>query len=141
MPTLAAMPNRDRDLYFHNRPHRVPLGFEQHGGDKQFATTLARGIELMRCFTAEDTALSNAELAARTGLPREHAPHSPHDLLFDPVGSASAPGNGKSVPAPRISNGFPGNGGSPAERCVVARCPAARGVRASPGETRGRRRA
>ncbi len=64
------MPNRDRDLYFHNRPHRVPLGFEQHGGDKQFATTLARGIELMRCFTAEDTALSNAELAARTGLPR-----------------------------------------------------------------------
>jgi DNA-binding IclR family transcriptional regulator len=60
----------DRERYFRNQPHRVPLGYEEFAGDKQFATTLARGIELLRCFTAEDTALTNAELAVRTGLPR-----------------------------------------------------------------------
>lgn len=60
----------DRDRYFRNQPHRVPLGYEEYAGDKQFATTLARGIELLRCFTARDTALSNAELSALTALPR-----------------------------------------------------------------------
>jgi DNA-binding IclR family transcriptional regulator len=59
-----------RERYFRNQPHRVPLGYEAFAGDKQFATTLARGIELLRCFTAEDHELSNAELAARAGLPR-----------------------------------------------------------------------
>ncbi|MDE2452070.1 MAG: helix-turn-helix domain-containing protein [Burkholderiales bacterium] len=61
---------RDRDKYFRNQPHRVPLGYEEYAGDKQFATTLARGIELLRCFTAGDLALSNGEFASRTGLPR-----------------------------------------------------------------------
>ena len=42
----------------------------QVAGDKQFATTLARGIELLRCFTADATELSNADLAQRSGLPR-----------------------------------------------------------------------
>jgi DNA-binding IclR family transcriptional regulator len=64
------MNHQERERYFRNQPHRVPLGFETYAGDKQFATTLARGIELLRCFTAEDTELSNAELAGRTGLPR-----------------------------------------------------------------------
>lgn len=64
------MDNRDRERYFRNQPRRVPLGFAEYAGDKQFATTLARGIELLRCFTADATELSNAELAARTGLPR-----------------------------------------------------------------------
>jgi DNA-binding IclR family transcriptional regulator len=48
----------------------VPLGYEEYAGDKQFATTLARGIELLRCFSAGDTMLSNGELALRTGLPK-----------------------------------------------------------------------
>jgi DNA-binding IclR family transcriptional regulator len=60
----------DRERYFRNQPHRVPLGYHEYAGDKQFATTLARGIELLRCFTARDTALSNAELAALCELPR-----------------------------------------------------------------------
>ena len=51
-------------------PVRVPLGYEEHAGDKQFATTLARGIELLRCFTPDEPQLGNRELAARTGLPR-----------------------------------------------------------------------
>ncbi|KNZ31876.1 MAG: hypothetical protein AD742_15200 [Methylibium sp. NZG] len=48
----------------------MPLGYEEYAGDKQFATTLARGIELLRCFSASDTMLSNGELALRTGLPK-----------------------------------------------------------------------
>lgn len=60
----------ERLRYFRNQPRRVPLGYEEFAGDKQFATTLARGIELLRCFTAEESELGNAELAARTGLPR-----------------------------------------------------------------------
>lgn len=64
------MQPREREKYFRNQPHRVPLGYEEYAGDKQFATTLARGIELLRCFTAGDLALSNGEFAARTGLAR-----------------------------------------------------------------------
>ncbi|MEJ7931633.1 IclR family transcriptional regulator [Ramlibacter sp. AN1015] len=37
-------------------------------GDRQFATTLARGLELLRCFTPEQPVLGNRELADRTGL-------------------------------------------------------------------------
>lgn len=38
--------------------------------DASFATTLARGLDLLSAFRAGDGALSNAELAARTGLSR-----------------------------------------------------------------------
>ena len=63
-------PAADRERYLRNLPHRVPLAYAEHAGDKQFATTLARGIELLRCFTAADAELSNGELAARSALPR-----------------------------------------------------------------------
>lgn len=51
-------------------PSKVPLGYEELAGDKQFATTLARGVELLRCFTPREPVLGNRELAERTGLPR-----------------------------------------------------------------------
>jgi DNA-binding IclR family transcriptional regulator len=38
--------------------------------DSQFATTLARGLDILRCFTPEDTLLGNSQLAARTGMSR-----------------------------------------------------------------------
>ncbi len=60
----------DRERYLLNQPRRVPLGFGAYAGDRQFATTLARGLELLRCFSATEVQLSNAELAARTALPR-----------------------------------------------------------------------
>jgi len=41
----------------------------EHGGDRQFATTLARGMELLRCFTPEEPVLGNRELSRRLGLP------------------------------------------------------------------------
>jgi DNA-binding IclR family transcriptional regulator len=69
MPT-SPMTDQDRLRYFRNEPRRVPLAYAEHAGDKQFATTLARGIELLRCFGAHEGELSNAEIAQRTGLPR-----------------------------------------------------------------------
>lgn len=36
--------------------------------DRQFATTLARGLEVLHCFTPRDTQLGNAQLTARTGM-------------------------------------------------------------------------
>jgi len=50
-------------------PRRVPAGFQEHEGDRQFATTLARGLELLRCFTPEQPVLGNKELAHKLGLP------------------------------------------------------------------------
>jgi DNA-binding IclR family transcriptional regulator len=50
-------------------PRRVPAGLEEYEGDRQFATTLARGLELLRCFTPEEPILGNKELAQRLHLP------------------------------------------------------------------------
>ena len=38
--------------------------------DRQFAMTLARGLEVLRAFTAAHPVLSNREIADRTGLPK-----------------------------------------------------------------------
>lgn len=47
---------------------RVLESFAEFAGDKQFATTLARGLEILRCFTPDGTTLGNKDLAERTGL-------------------------------------------------------------------------
>lgn len=36
--------------------------------DRQFSRNLARGLEVLRCFNADDIALSNSEICRRTGL-------------------------------------------------------------------------
>lgn len=41
---------------------------ESGGSDRQFASTLARGLEILRCFTPERPVLGNRELADLTGL-------------------------------------------------------------------------
>lgn len=38
--------------------------------DRQFATNLARGLEVLRAFTPDEPLLGNRELAQRTGLPK-----------------------------------------------------------------------
>lgn len=50
-------------------PSRVPHNLREHEGDRQFATTLARGLELLRCFTAEQPILGNKDLAKLLQLP------------------------------------------------------------------------
>lgn len=44
------------------------LSEDEAGG--QFVTALARGLELMRCFTPRDNVLGNQDLARMTGLPK-----------------------------------------------------------------------
>jgi hypothetical protein len=38
--------------------------------DRQFVTALARGLEILRCFSRKDRELGNGEIASRTGLAR-----------------------------------------------------------------------
>jgi len=42
----------------------------EHEGDRQFATTLARGLEVLRCFTPLEAMLGNKDISVRTGLPK-----------------------------------------------------------------------
>lgn len=39
-------------------------------GDRQFATTLARGLDVLRCFTPLHPILGNKEISERSGLPK-----------------------------------------------------------------------
>jgi DNA-binding IclR family transcriptional regulator len=43
---------------------------DEYAGDRQFATTLARGLGVLRCFTPTEPMLGNKEISARTGLPK-----------------------------------------------------------------------
>ena len=38
--------------------------------DRQFASTLGRGLDILRCFTAGEPVLGNKDIAQRTGLPK-----------------------------------------------------------------------
>ena len=51
------------------RPER-PMDAETLSEDRQFVTAIARGFDVLRAFTAQDTMLGNQELAERTGLPK-----------------------------------------------------------------------
>jgi DNA-binding IclR family transcriptional regulator len=51
--------------YLDSKARYVPDEFD---GDRQFATTLARGLDILHTFTPRDSQLGNAELAARTGM-------------------------------------------------------------------------
>lgn len=51
-------------------PSRAPWTYADYEGDRQFATTLARGLELLRCFSPQQPLLSNKDLAQRMRLPR-----------------------------------------------------------------------
>jgi DNA-binding IclR family transcriptional regulator len=48
---------------------RTPI-FDETKEDRQFATTLARGLEILRCFTPQQPLLGNKELVQATGLPK-----------------------------------------------------------------------
>jgi DNA-binding IclR family transcriptional regulator len=47
-----------------------PVYSYEHEGDRQFATTLARGLEVLRCFTPLEPMLGNKDISVRTGLPK-----------------------------------------------------------------------
>jgi len=52
----------------------------EHEGDRQFATTLARGLEVLRCFTPMEPMLGNKEISVRTGLPKPTVSRLPSTL-------------------------------------------------------------
>jgi DNA-binding IclR family transcriptional regulator len=52
---------------------RIPSGTARPRStrdDRQFVTALARGLDILRCFSREDRELANSEIATRTGLAR-----------------------------------------------------------------------
>jgi DNA-binding IclR family transcriptional regulator len=49
--------------------------------DRQFVTALARGLELLRCFTPRENTLGNLELARKTGLPKPTVSRLTHTLM------------------------------------------------------------
>ncbi|MGE0802020.1 MAG: IclR family transcriptional regulator [Lautropia sp.] len=53
-----------------NEAQTRPAIYEDTLADKQFATTLARGLEILRAFTPQEPMLGNKELSQRTGLPK-----------------------------------------------------------------------
>lgn len=63
------------------RISRTPLGLEEYAGDKQFATTLARGLELLHCFTPERPVLGNSEMAHMLQLPKATVSRLSYTLL------------------------------------------------------------
>ena len=48
--------------------------------DRQFVTALARGLELLRCFTPRESLLGNQDLAKKTGLPKPTVSRLTHTL-------------------------------------------------------------
>ena len=49
-------------------------------GDRKFVTSLARGLEVLRCFRPFETTLTNQEIAQRTGLPKPTVSRLTHTL-------------------------------------------------------------
>ena len=47
-----------------------PIEDMQDENDRQFITALARGLELLRCFSPKHQHLGNQELSQMTGLPK-----------------------------------------------------------------------
>lgn len=54
---------------------------DDHSGDRQFVTALARGLEILSCFGPEDRFLSNHLIAERTGLARPTVSRLTHTLM------------------------------------------------------------
>jgi DNA-binding IclR family transcriptional regulator len=68
-PGLQAQENpADRGATKDWRPPAAHYLPDEFADDRQFAATLARGLEVLHCFTPRDTQLGNAELAARTRM-------------------------------------------------------------------------
>lgn len=67
-PTDRAVPDSSSDIA---RVLLDPMAtIEDEEKDRQFVTALARGLELLRCFSPRESVLSNQELARKANLPR-----------------------------------------------------------------------
>ena len=57
-----------------------PAAIADNETDRQFAATLARGLDVLRCFTATEPELTNKEISSRTGLPKPTVSRLTHTL-------------------------------------------------------------
>lgn len=57
-----------------------PLEQGNEEEDRQFVTALARGLEILRCFTPRQNTLGNQEIAKKTGLPKPTVSRLTHTL-------------------------------------------------------------
>ena len=46
------------------------IDFDEGADSRRFVTALARGLDVLACFQVDEKWLTNAEIAARTGLPK-----------------------------------------------------------------------
>lgn len=53
---------------------------DENAGDRHFVTSLERGLRVIAAYRPDDRALSNQEIAARTGLPRSTVARFTHTL-------------------------------------------------------------
>lgn len=60
---------------------RAPAAFSEFAGDKQFATTLARGLVILGCFSERTPYLNNKELSELSGLPKATVSRLTYTLL------------------------------------------------------------
>ena len=68
---LARIEKHSRATRAKKRQPRVAPPANVYGeSDRQFATTLARGLDVLRCFTATEPELTNKDISVRTGLPK-----------------------------------------------------------------------
>jgi DNA-binding IclR family transcriptional regulator len=65
----------------HSSPVVVPEGADASADkDRNFVVALARGMELLRCFSTHEMVLGNQDLAAKTGLPKATISRLTHTL-------------------------------------------------------------
>ena len=85
----------------------VPLNYQDYEGDREFATTLARGLELLRCYTPEEPLLGNRELTQRLALPRSTVSRLTYTLVAMGYLAQDAASGKYRLGAAVLSLGFP----------------------------------
>ncbi|MGY2492520.1 IclR family transcriptional regulator [Cupriavidus sp. CP313] len=59
----------------------APVAVLRDPGDRQFASTLERGLRVLQCFSSDSPELGNTEIALRTGLPKPTVSRLTHTLV------------------------------------------------------------
>jgi DNA-binding IclR family transcriptional regulator len=60
---------------------RVVKPVTREPGDRQFASTLERGLRVLQCFSVDSPELGNTEITVRTGLPKATVSRLTHTLV------------------------------------------------------------
>ena len=61
---------------------KLPMPIDDHKEDRQFVTALARGLQVLKCFTSGEEHLGNQEIAQRCRLPKSTVTRLTHTLTL-----------------------------------------------------------